>query len=134
MNTCLSPLDVRKNDFGVCLLSNLINLVKALLGLMLDVRPFKARNWMFEFDHLQMNTFELVLCSKMMFNPSLANRTLVCNWMSLKYSLASKLKYHIEENSGFFCHSDFTWNQFWKLEAFKNMPFLQFKELQILLI
>ena len=32
-------------------MSDLIELVKALLGLMFDVRSFKAKNWVFECDH-----------------------------------------------------------------------------------
>ena len=63
-------------------MSNLANLVKALLGLMFDVRSFEAKNRVFEFDHQQTNTFEFVRCSKndvrvrsmfdkMMFDPSL---------------------------------------------------------------
>ena len=63
-------------------MSNLVNLVKALLGSMFDICSFKAKNRVFEFDHQQMNMFEFVLCSKnnvrvrsmfdkMVFDPSL---------------------------------------------------------------
>ena len=63
-------------------MSSLVYLVKALLGLMFDVRSFEANNVVFEFDHQQMNTFEFVRCSKndvrvrsmfdkMVFDPSL---------------------------------------------------------------
>ena len=56
--------------------------MKALLGLKFDVRSFKAKNRVFEFDHQQMNMFEFVRCSKndvrvgsmfdkMVFDPSL---------------------------------------------------------------
>ena len=56
--------------------------MKALLGLMLDVRSFEAKNWGLEFDHQYMNRFELArslkndvrVCSmfnKMVFDPSL---------------------------------------------------------------
>ena len=40
-----------KNDVGVSLKSNLINIVKVLLGSKFDVRSFKAKNRVFEFDH-----------------------------------------------------------------------------------
>ena len=45
-------------------MSNLVNLVKALLGLIFDVCSFKAKNRVFEFDRQQMNTFEFVQYSK----------------------------------------------------------------------
>ena len=35
-------------------------------------------------------------------------------------------KVHTVENSGFFCHSDFTWFQFWPFYSLKNSHFLQF--------
>ena len=49
---------VQKYDVGVCSISNLVNLVKALLVSKFDVRSFEAKNRLFEFDHQQMNTFE----------------------------------------------------------------------------
>ena len=66
----------------VCSMSNLVDLVKALLGSKFDVRSFEAKNRVFEFDHQQMNTFEFIHCSKndvqvrsmfdkMVFDPSL---------------------------------------------------------------
>ena len=77
-----SLFDVPKNDIRVSSMSNLVNLVKALLGSKFDVQPFEAKNRVFEFDHQQMNTFEFVRCSKndvrvrsmfdkMVFDPSL---------------------------------------------------------------
>ena len=45
-------------------MSNLVNLVKALLGSMFDVRSFEAKNRVFEFDYQKMNMFEFVQCSK----------------------------------------------------------------------
>ena len=42
--------DVQKNDVRVCSLSNVVNLVKALLGSKFDVRLFKAKNKVFQFD------------------------------------------------------------------------------------
>ena len=33
-------------------------------------------------------------------------------------TVLGKYKYSVE-NSGFFCHSDFTWNQFWWFQKFK---------------
>ena len=56
-----------KNNVGVCLKSNLVNLVKALLGSKFDVRSVEAKNRAFEFDHLWLNTFELVRCSRNQF-------------------------------------------------------------------
>ena len=66
-------------------MSDLVNVVKALLGSKFDVRSFEAKNRVFEFDHQQMNTFEFVRCSKndvrvrsmfdkMVFDPSLRRR------------------------------------------------------------
>ena len=43
---------------------NLVNLVKAPLSSKLDVRSFKAKNRVFEFDDQQMNMFKFVRCSK----------------------------------------------------------------------
>ena len=40
-----------KNDVRVGSMSNLVNLVKALLGSMFDVCLFEPKNWVFEFDH-----------------------------------------------------------------------------------
>ena len=40
-----------KNDVQVSSMSNSVNLVKALLGLMFDVHSFEAKNRVFEFDH-----------------------------------------------------------------------------------
>ena len=65
-------------------MSNLVNVVKTVLGSKFNVRSFKARNRVFEFDHQQMNMFEFVRCSKndvrvrsmfdkMVFDPSLKN-------------------------------------------------------------
>ena len=31
---------------------------------------------------------------------------------------------HSVKISGFFCHSDFTWNQFWRMQKFKNCHFV----------
>ena len=45
-------------------MSNLVNVMKTVLGLKFDVRLFEAKNWVFEFNHQQMNTFEFVRCSK----------------------------------------------------------------------
>ena len=45
-------------------MSDLVNVVKALLGSKFDVQSFEAKNRVFEFDHQQMNTFEFVQCSK----------------------------------------------------------------------
>ena len=41
---------------------------------------------------------------------------------------------HSVDISGFFCHSDFTWNQFWWFKKLKICHFLQFYGLWILLI
>ena len=41
-----------------------VNLAKALLGSMFDVRSFEAKIRVFEFDHQEMNTFKFVRCSK----------------------------------------------------------------------
>ena len=57
-----SSFNVRKNDVRVCSISNLVNLVKALLDSKFDVRSFEAKNR--EFDHQQMNTYEFVWCLK----------------------------------------------------------------------
>ena len=57
-------LDVGKNDVRVSSMSNLVNVVKTVLGSKFDVRSFEAKNRVFEFDHQQMNMFEFVRCSK----------------------------------------------------------------------
>ena len=65
-------------------MSNLVNVVKTVLGSKFDVRSFEVKNRVFEFDHQQMNIFEFVRCSKndvrvqsmfdkMVFDPSLKN-------------------------------------------------------------
>ena len=41
-------------------MSNLVNLVKALLSLMFNVLKFEAKNSVFEFDFQQMNTLDFV--------------------------------------------------------------------------
>ena len=71
-------------------MSDLVNVVKALLGSKFDVRSFEAKNRVFELDRQQMNTFEFVQCSKndvracsmfdkMVFDPSLLFRQLFGN-------------------------------------------------------
>ena len=62
--TLSSLLDVGKNDVRVSSMSNLVNLVKALLGSKFDVQSLKAKNRVFEIDHQKMNTLEFVGCSK----------------------------------------------------------------------
>ena len=59
MNT-FEFVDVRKNDVRVSSMSDLVNVVKTVLGLKFDVRSFEATNRVFEFDHQQMNMFEFV--------------------------------------------------------------------------
>ena len=73
-------------------MSNLVNVVKTVLGSKFDVRSFEAKNRVFEFDHQQMNMFEFVRCSKndvrvrsmfdkMVFDPSLEKtENCVPNW------------------------------------------------------
>ena len=50
ISTRSSSFGVRKNDVRVCSMSSLVYLVKALLGLMFNIRLFKAKNSVFEFD------------------------------------------------------------------------------------
>ena len=75
-----------KNDVPFCSMSNFVNLAKALLGSMFDIRSFESKNRVFEFDHQYMNMFEFVRCSKndvqvrsmfdkMVFDPSLISWT-----------------------------------------------------------
>ena len=45
-------------------MSNLVNIVKALLNSMFEFLSFEAKNRVFEFDPQYMNTFEFVRCSK----------------------------------------------------------------------
>ena len=45
-------------------MSNLVNVVKTVLGLKFDVRSFEANNRVLELDHQPMNMFEFVRCSK----------------------------------------------------------------------
>ena len=46
-----SSFDVRIDDVQVSLMSNLVNLVKALLGSKFDVQSLEAKNREFESDH-----------------------------------------------------------------------------------
>ena len=62
--TCSSSFDVQKNDVQVSSMSNLVNIVKALLSSMFEFLSFEAKNRVFEFDPQYMNTFEFVRCSK----------------------------------------------------------------------
>ena len=59
-----SSFDVWKNDVRVSSMSKLVNVVKTLLGSKFDVRSFKAKNGVFEFDYYKMNTFKFVRCLK----------------------------------------------------------------------
>ena len=45
-------------------MSNLVNLVKVLLGSMFYVCLFEAKNRVLEFDHQLINTLEFTQCSK----------------------------------------------------------------------
>ena len=45
-------------------MSDLVNVMKTVLGSKFDVWSFEAKNRVFEFDHQQMNMFELIQCSK----------------------------------------------------------------------
>ena len=49
--TLLNSFDVQKNNVRVISISDLVNLVKALLGLMFHVCSFKTKNRAFKFDH-----------------------------------------------------------------------------------
>ena len=97
--TRLSSFDVRKNDVRVSSMSNLVNVVKTVLGSKFDVRSFEAKNRVFEFDHQQMNMFEFVWClkndirvrsmfDKMVFDPSLV---LVCKILTYQQILSGRL-------------------------------------------
>ena len=46
-----SSFDVRKNDVRVSSMSDLGNVVKALVGSKFDVQSFEAKNRVFEFDN-----------------------------------------------------------------------------------
>ena len=46
-----SLFDVRKSEVRVSSKSDLVNLVKVLLGSTFNVRSFEAKNRVFEFDH-----------------------------------------------------------------------------------
>ena len=45
-------------------MNNLVNQVKAILGLKFDVCSFEAKNRVFDYDHQYMNMFQFVQCSK----------------------------------------------------------------------
>ena len=51
-------------------MSNLVNVVKALLGSKFDVRSFEAKNRVFKFDH------QFLMFGKMVFDPSPKIRSL----------------------------------------------------------
>ena len=97
-----SSFDVRKNDVRVSSMSNLVNVVKTVLGSKFDVRSFEAKNRVFEFYYQQMNTFEFVRCSKndvqvrsmfdkIVFDPSLIKLSQAQAWniSSLLYLLTN---------------------------------------------
>ena len=48
-----------KNNVRVCSMSDLVNLVNALLGSMFEVLSFKLKNKVFKFDDKSMNTFDV---------------------------------------------------------------------------
>ena len=48
---CSSLFNVRKHDVQMSLMSDLVNLVKSLLGSMFDVHLFQAKNRVFEFHY-----------------------------------------------------------------------------------
>ena len=50
MNT-FELVQCSKNYVRVCLMSNLVNLVIVILGLMFDVGSFEAKNRVFKFDY-----------------------------------------------------------------------------------
>ena len=66
-----------KNNVRVCSMSDLVNLVKALLGSMFEVHSFKHKIMVFEFDHKSVNTFDVRVHAmfykiiKMLIDPSL---------------------------------------------------------------
>ena len=49
--TCSNLFDVQKSYVRVSSKSNLVNLVKAILGSKFDVWSFEAKNWVFQSDH-----------------------------------------------------------------------------------
>ena len=77
-----------KNNVWGCSMSNLVNLVTALLGSMWDFSSFEAKNRVFEVDHQWMNTFQFFRCLRndvqisSMFNKSQCKiwKNMVWNW------------------------------------------------------
>ena len=53
-----------KNDVQHCLISDLVNLVMVLRGLMFNVYLFEADIMVLDFDYHKMNAFKFVRCSK----------------------------------------------------------------------
>ena len=81
---------------------------EGLLGSLFDVRSFKAKNKVFEFDHQQTNMFEFVRCSKndvrvrsmfhkMVFDPSLLFWTLLKSAVCLHFQV-EELQWRIKHN------------------------------------
>ena len=61
LRTYLSPFDIQKIDVRVCLMNNSAKLVT--VRTFVNVRLFKAKNRMFEFDYQKINAIESVWCS-----------------------------------------------------------------------
>ena len=89
------------------MMSNLVNLVKALLRSMFDVCSCKAKNWLFEFNHPSMNMFEFVRCST--------------KWCSTHHLFAEK--WNIDFQSAV-CLQDWKFNvMLMQTKVFYNLPF-----------
>ena len=57
----------------------------------------------------------------------------VCKSYGPRCYIIQKVSLHIVEISGFLCHSDFTWNQFWKFLKFQNCRFCNFRGSEIVI-
>ena len=94
-------------------MSNLVNLVKALFGLMFFVRSFEAKNRVFGLDHQWMNMLEFVRCSKndvqvrSMFDKMGFKTLLLFLLLLMSYGLNLSLDFLQFFNINFFC-SDIT--------------------------
>ena len=62
--TSFESVRCSKTDAQVSSRSVFLNILMVLLGLVIDVRSFKAKNKVNELDCQKMNTLEIVRCSK----------------------------------------------------------------------
>ena len=92
---------------------------------MINVRSFKAKNWVFELEYQRMNTFESVQCWEKWCS---INE----KWSHMHSRKIAKIGVHSVEMSKFYYKPYFAWNHFGDLEML-NLQFEHIWRLQILI-